>query len=657
MFKRIELRDTAYERRIFQQRMITSLLIFFLVAATLIFRYVNLQVFQHDRFVTESNRNRIHTLPVAPRRGLVYDRNGKLLAENQPSYSLAVTVERSEDLDELLVDLQQLFDIDSRSITKFRQRLRRRTPYQAVPLKFRLDDDEISRFAVNKYRLDGVEIKAQLVRHYPMGEELGHVIGYVGRINQREQEKLFADNQQRVNYAATEHIGKTGLEHFYEPTLHGTVGSQYVETNAHGRVLRVLQQVNPVPGRDLKLSLDAELQSNVHQLMQGKRGSVVVLEVKTGDVLAMVSTPAFDPNPFVTGISREAYALLRDSIDLPLFNRSLQGQYPPGSTIKPIIALAGLHHNVVTEATTINDPGWYQLPNDPRYHRDWKRGGHGSRVDLFTAIVESCDTYFYDLAFKLGIDRIHSFAADFGLGEKTGIDSSSERSGLLPSRVWKRATRQKPWFPGETLNVGIGQGYMLATPLQLAAATAQLAANGVYRPPRFARASNYLIDRDVRRGNEEYLPAQLAEVKSEYWQSIHRAMRAVMHSRDGTAAAAGRGSSYEMAGKTGTAQVIGIAQGEEYDEEAIAERQRDHALFVGFAPYQSPKVALAVIVENGGSGSSAAAPIARQVFDWVMQNDEGEHNEPAPAKSAMPVYANASTPAIRAMAPQQAIGG
>ncbi|MGB5326170.1 MAG: penicillin-binding protein 2 [Pseudomonadales bacterium] len=639
MFKQIELRNMAFERRIFQQRMITSLLVFFAITAMLAYRYTSLQVIHHDRFVTESDRNRIHTLPVAPRRGLVYDRNGKLLAENQPSYSLAVTVERAGELDELLADLQQLFDIDARDIKKFRQRLKRSTPYQAVPLKFRLNDDEISRFAVNRYRLDGVEIKAQLVRHYPMGEVLGHVIGYVGRINQREQDRLAEDDQQRVNYAATDHIGKTGLEHFYERTLHGTVGSQYVETNAHGRVQRVLQQVDPVPGQDLRLSLDAELQAKVYRLMQDKRGSVVVMDIASGDVLSMVSTPGFDPNLFVTGISSEAFAELRDSIDLPMFNRSLQGQYPPGSTIKPIIALAGLNYGVITNSTAIYDPGWYQLPNDPRYHRDWKRSGHGAKVDVFQAVVESCDTFFYDLAYKLGIDRIHAFAAEFGLGSKTGIDTSNERSGLLPSRSWKRATRQKPWFPGETLNIGIGQGYMLATPLQLAVSTAQLAARGVHRRPRIVIAAD-APERGSVTDRAGQLAPELAGVAKEHWDSIHRAMRAVVHSRKGTAAAIAAGSRYEMAGKTGTAQVIGIAQGEEYDEAAIAERQRDHALFVGFAPFEAPRVAVAVIVENGGSGSLAAAPIARQVFDWVLLDARGQEKKPAPAENVMPVYAS-----------------
>ncbi len=640
MLKNHTLKDLAAEKRLFQQRVILSILLFVIAISTLLVRYIDLQYFQYKRFVTESDRNRIHMLPVEPRRGLVYDRNGILLAENQPSYSLTITSERVDDLDELLVDLQQLFDIDSRSIEKFKQRLKRRTPYQAVPLKYRLNGDEISRFAVNRYRFDGVEVQAQLVRHYPLKEQLGHVIGYVGRINATEQEKLFANVQTRQNYAASDYIGKIGLEKYYESELHGLAGAQYVETNAHGRVLRVLQQFDPRPGSDLHLTIDARLQAEIYRLMQGKRGSVVVLDVNTGEVLAMVSAPGYDPNLFVTGISNEDFSRLRDSIDLPLFNRSLQGQYPPGSTIKPMIGLAGLHYDVVTAQNRVRDPGWYQLPNDERFYRDWKRGGHGEGVNLYQAIVESCDVYFYDLAYKLGIDRIHRFMADFGLGSRTGIDSGNERSGLLPSREWKRANKRKPWFPGETLNIGIGQGYMLATPLQLAVATATLASRGDRPVPRFVRRDEAIHSSDSPLADDE-----VSTVSEEHWQQIHYAMESVVHSVRGTAQAVGKDSPYRFAGKTGTAQVIGIAQGEEYDAEAIAERQRDHALFVGFAPLSKPKIAVAVVVENGGSGSSAAAPIARKVFDWFMQNEAPRLRPPnaSPPQYAYNMPTDAST--------------
>lgn len=670
MLKNPTLKDLAAEKRLFQQRMIWSLLLFLIVIAGLFLRYLDLQYFQHKRFVTESDRNRIHMLPVEPRRGLIYDRNGLLLAENQPSYSLAITKERVQDLDELLIDLQQLFDIDNESIEKFQQRLKRRTPYQAVPLKFKLNDDEISRFAVNRYRLDGVEIQAQLVRHYPLPEQFSHTLGYVGRINAKEQEQLFADPVARANYAATDYIGKIGLEQYYESILHGQAGAQYVETNAHGKVLRVLQQFDPKPGQDITLSVDARLQSAIHTMLQGKRGSVVVLDVKSGEVLAMVSVPSYNPNLFVTGISEEDYSELRDSRDLPLFNRSLQGQYPPGSTTKPIIGLAGLHYNVVSPESTVRDPGWYQLPNDERFYRDWKRGGHAEKINMQTAIVESCDVYFYDLSYRLGIDRIHAFMSEFGLGEPTGIDSSNERAGLLPSREWKRASKNKPWFPGETLNAGIGQGYMLATPLQLAVATATLANSGAKPVPSFIRKSgdgsqsesvsqwagevhqkgssgeegSINWRKKLRETRNQALAGDgpgirvsaVASVSEAQWRHIHQSMVNVVHSPKGTAFAISRGSTYRMAGKTGTAQVIGIAQGEQYDEEAIAERQRDHALFVGYAPASNPKVAVSVVIENGGSGSSAAAPIARKVFDWIMENNE---ERTRPLRTGQPLYA------------------
>lgn len=646
MVKNRELRDFVREKRVYQQRMILSLMLFFCLAAILATRYIDLQIFQHARFVTESDRNRIHTLPVAPRRGLIYDRNGVLLAENQPSYNLTLTIERVDNLEELLKDLQQLFDIDNKNIEKFRERIKRRTRYQAVPLKFKLNDDEISRFAVNRYRLNGVEVQAQLVRHYPQGREFSHIVGYVGRINTRDQEKLFVEEKNRINYAATDHVGKIGLEKYYESALHGQVGSQYVETNAHGRVLRVLQQIDPKPGADLKLTVDARLQKEIHKLLDGRRGSVVVLDVKSGGVLSMVSTPSYDPNLFVTGISSEAFGKLRDSVDLPMFNRALQGQYPPGSTIKPIIGLAGLYYKVVRPDSTVADPGWYQLPNDDRYYRDWKKGGHGDLINLSQAIVESCDVYFYDLAYKLGVDRIHEFSSQFGLGKKTAVDSSSERSGLLPSRAWKRENKRKPWFPGETLNIGIGQGYMLVTPMQLAAATATIASRGDSIRPRFVMGGLNEMPESQQANKSSQLSVALdiankQQVLEKDWQYIHNSMEAVVHSPKGTASAIGVDSMYRMAGKTGTAQVIGIAQDAEYDKEAIAERQRDHALFVGFAPLKNPKVAVAVIVENGGSGSTAAAPIARKVFDWVINNEDSKIK---PAKESLPLYAMDSKP-------------
>lgn len=656
------IKDSHTELRLYQQRLTMSLAMVIALMLTLAYRYADLQILQYDTFVTQSERNRVHVQPVAPKRGLIFDRNGVLLADNQPSYSLVVVKERVDNLDQTLTDLQQLFDIDNKSIDKFRQRLNRRTPYQSVPLKFRLSEDEISRFAVNRYRLPGVEIRAQLVRNYPEAGDFTHVVGYVGRINVKDQQELDRYALNKVNYAATDHVGKIGIERFYEPILHGSVGSQHVETNAHGRVLRVLnaaENETPVPGQDLHLYLDAAVQKKITALLNGRRASVIALDPKTGGIIAMVSTPSYDANPFVTGISNNDYTKLRESIDLPLFNRSLQGQYPPGSTIKPIIGLAGLHYRVVSASSSVADPGWYQLPNDDRLYRDWKKGGHASFIDLHDSIAQSCDVYFYDLAYKLGVDRIHEFSAQFGLGERTWIDSTSERSGLLPSREWKKQTRSEPWFPGETLNIGIGQGYMLATPLQLAVATAVIANRGERPVPKLVQqtdalreainqhqqallAAGFNIDSENESSSElntnlnalakhstnplEKLLATFDAanpsftVPDNYWNQIFDAMEAVVHDPvTGTARDISKGINYRMAGKSGTAQVIGIAQDAEYDEEAILERQRDHALFVAFAPIDDPQVAVAVIVENGGGGSTVAGPVARQVIDWVLE--------------------------------------
>lgn len=597
------------EKRLIQQRIVIALLFVFVMLGILIYRYYSLQVTQHEDFVTQSDRNRIQVQPVAPTRGLIYDRNGILLADNRPSFRLSIVKERVKDLDALISTLQSLVEISTSDIDRFKKALRRsRAPYQATPIKLDLSQDEIAKISVNEYRLPGVEVEAELVRYYPHGELLAHTIGYVGRINERELASF--DEEQRQDYSATYSIGKIGIEKYYEDVLLGKVGSQFMETNAHGRALRVLKRDDPTPGKDLHLHLDIELQKAAFNALQGWRAAAVAVDVNTGGILAMVSTPSFDPNLFVTGISYQDYNALNRSLDLPLYNRTIQAQYPPGSTLKPILGLGGLESGLISPQTRIHDPGFYQLSEGERLYRDWKKWGHGSNVDLHQAITESCDTFFYELAVRLGIDRMHPIGAHFGLGSQTGIDMPNERAGLWPSREWKKRHRRLPWYPGDSLNVSIGQGDVLATPLQLAVMTATFANRGTRYEPHLVRR---IDEKEV-----SIKKTDVVEAKIHNWDYVNNAMESVVHGIRGTAKGINKGLTYRIAGKTGTAQVIGIAQDEEYDRDKVAERNRDHALFIAFAPAEKPEIALAVVVENGEHGSSAAAPIARVIFDnWL----------------------------------------
>lgn len=609
MAQLLTLKDTRREILSYGRRTAVALTLV-LVALLLVFaRYFSLQVTQFEAYETQSERNRVQLQALPPKRGLIHDRNGVLVASNRPSHILSVVRERVPDLEQTLAGLAELVTVDEADLEGFRRRLGQSRPYEPVPLRLRLSEAERARLAVNRHRFPGVVVDAQLLRHYPHDALFAHALGYVGRINEREAERLDASN-----YRGTFHIGKVGIEKRYESVLHGEAGYQNVETNAHGRVLRVLERFDPVPGGDLALHLDTRLQRIATEALGDQRGAVVALDPGTGGVLAMVSTPSFNGNLFVNGISSRNYGALRDSPDVPLFNRAVQGQYPPGSTIKPLMALAGLETGLVTPESTVPDPGWYRLPGDSRRYRDWilriRGTGHAPRVDLQMALAESCDVYFYDLARRLTVDRMQTQLAPFGLGELTGIDTTGERRGVLPSTSWKRAVLGQPWYPGETLSVGIGQGYMLATPLQLAAATAAIATRGIYRPPRLVQS----VD------GEPLPPAEPRRIEAEaaHWEAIHAGMRAVVHGQRGTARQVAGGLRYTMAGKTGTAQVIGIAQDEVYDEDEIAERHRNHGLFIAFAPLEAPTIAVAVIVENGG-GSSAASPIAREVIDgWLV---------------------------------------
>jgi penicillin-binding protein 2 len=501
--------------------------------------------------------------------------------------------------------LGELVALSPEDIERFHSQRRRRRPYEPVPLKLQLSDQEMAVVAVNRHALPGVTIDAQLTRYYPHGDLFSHVLGYVGRISERELNEIDEDL-----YRGTVHIGKVGLERRYEAVLHGKPGYRNVEANAHGRVLRVLDEQPSVDGVDLRLSLDIDLQRVADEALGDQRGAVVAMDPRTGGILALVSKPSFDGNLFVNGISRSDYAALRDSHDTPLLNRAVQGQYPPGSTVKPMIGLAGLQRGLVQPDTTVADPGWYRLPGDSRRYRDWilriRGTGHAPKVDLRMAIAESCDVYYYDLAHRMGIDAMAESLAPYGFGERTGIDTTSERSGILPSSDWKRGAMGQPWYPGETLSAGIGQGYMLTTPVQLAQAVTVVANRGESFVPSLVQRVNDLPVSGVRR---PFLRAEPAN-----WAAVIAGMMDVVHHPRGTAARIGRGLEYTIAGKTGTSQVIGIAQDEVYNEDEIAERHRNHGWFVAFAPVDEPEIVVVVLAENGG-GSSAAYPVARQVLD------------------------------------------
>ncbi len=604
------LKDYLRESRLFQNRALVSVAIVIFLLLALAMRLIDLQVFNHRHFTTLSQDNRVKVLPLPPTRGLVFDRNGVILAQNLPTFSLEVTPERVQDMDKTLDELGKIVVIDESDRKRFDRLRRQGRRFDSIPIRVRLEEEEVARLAANRHLFPGVEIQAKLLRHYPMEDKTAHAVGYVGRINERELKQI--DNSA---YSGTSHIGKTGVEKSYESILHGKVGLQQVEVNALGRVIRVLQSSAPTPGQNLHLSLDAGLQHAAMAAFGDETGAAVAIEPITGAILALVSNPGFDPNLFVEGISSKDYNALQSSEAKPLFNRAIRGQYPPGSTVKPFIGLAGLESSTIGSSQKNYCPGFYQLPGHSHKYRDWRRGGHGS-VAIEDAIIQSCDVYFYALAHQLGIDKLHDFLERFGFGSKSGADITGERPGLLPSREWKRRKRNAPWYPGETLITGIGQGYMLATPLQLAHATAILAGDGVKRPPRVVRM---MADSNGTMALPPNSVAQetLKKVNPTHWETVIEAMTQVIEGQRGTARSI-RSDQFRIAGKTGTAQVFTVKQDEEYDEEKIEKKMRDHALFVAFAPVEEPRIAVAVIVENGGHGGSVAAPIAKRIMDYYL---------------------------------------
>ena len=616
MMRRAVIKNHTLEAQLFKRRALVAAVFSVLMLLLLLSRLVYLQFFEFSHFSSLSDNNRVRLTPLVPNRGLIYDRNGVVLAENRASYQLELIPEQVKDMAATLSGLGEIVRLDESTLKRFKKLLKKSRRFEWVPLRTKLSEEEVARLAVNRHRFPGVEVNARLSRYYPLGERMAHVIGYVGRIDDEDEKRI-----DPANYKGTTHIGKNGLERYYEGLLHGMVGYKNNEVNVQGRELRVLDKTPPIPGNNLWLTLDSRLQAIAEEQLRGYNGSVVVMEPHTGEILAMASMPAYDPNLFVHGISHKNYERLRDSPDRPLFNRAIMGQYPPGSTIKPFVGLGGLETKSIGHKEKIPCIGHYLLPNEERKYRDWKKTGHG-HIDLDDSLAQSCDVYYYELSYRMGINKIHDFMYKFGFGEKTGVDLLGERAGLLPSREWKKRVKHKIWYPGETLITGIGQGYMLATPMQLAAATSILGMRGEVRQPHLlAKVQEATSEEKTIINWAAKEPVKLHREAN--WRHVIKGMVSVVHGLRGTARSSGYGLNFKMAGKTGTAQVFGIAQDAKYDEKTIAKKLRDHALFVAFAPHKDPEIAIAVIAENGGHGSGVAAPIARKVLDeWVRIKQE-----------------------------------
>jgi penicillin-binding protein 2 len=621
MSSSLSIKDSFSERRLFSGRALLLFVIAALLVLILVGRLVQLQVLDYETYQTRSDENRIQVQPLAPPRGLIYDRQGVLLADNRSQVSLSIVRERVGDFDLLIQELRLLLDVSDADLEGFSNRLkRRRRPFEPIALKLVLSEEEQAVLAVNRHRLKGVEVTPQLVRNYPFASLFAHTVGSVRRISEDDLQRLDS-----VRYSATKFVGRRGVEQFYERSLHGEVGYRRVETDAHGLVRRELEVNRPTAGQNITLHLDSRLQIAASAALGDRRGAIVALDTRSGGVLAMISSPAYDPNAFVLGISTEQYRELTGSRDTPLFNRAINGQYAPGSTFKPVVGLAALSNGVVDWEEEIDDRGAFRLPGQKRIYRDWSwtqnnSGGQGI-TNLHRAIYRSSNVFFYDLATRMDVDDLSAFAAQFGYGQITSVDIPGASAGLLPTRLWKRGAKGEPWYPGDNVNYGIGQGDLLVTPLQLATAASVIANRGKWVRPRMLLASDSpLIESDPPR------PMPRVQGPSpDDWERMVDAMEDVVHRgnkgyrQNGTAwAYIGRDISYRMAGKSGTAQVVGIKQGEEYDEEELDEYQRKHAWFIAFAPADNPMVAVAVLVENGGGGSSVAAPVAREVLDAFL---------------------------------------
>ena len=638
---RPEVKDHLYEQYHFKLRLGFTAFAVIGLFVLLAFRFFYLQIAQYAHYQTLAENNRISLLPIVANRGLIIDKNGVVLAHNFFVYTLEITPSKVKDLEATITGLSQFVEIgalDRKRFNKFRAQSRN---FESLPIRTHLNELEAAKFAVNHYRFPGVEIKSRLFRHYPLGKLGSHMVGYIGRINDNDLVGL-EKSDQLSNYKGSDHIGKSGLEQFYESYLHGTTGFQQVEIDADGHAVRVLSSTSPTPGDNLILSADSKMQEIAETAFGNRRGALVAINPKTGEVLSFVSMPTFDANLFVDGIDLDNWKSLNDSLDKPLINRPLRGIYPPGSTFKPFVALAGLENGKRTPPFSIQDSGFFTLPNSTHHYRDWKPGGHGM-VDIQRAITISCDTFFYGLAMELGIEKLSAFVGHFGFGRLSGLDIKGENAGLLPTPDWKQRRFKQPWYQGETVITGIGQGYTLVTPMQLAQATAILANNGVAMKPHLVSKIEKAIT------GQPLVIAPLIqdkiEINAENLEIVKRGMVAVTLP-GGTAASIGANAPYSIAAKTGTAQVVGIRQNEKYNASSIDERHRDHALFIAYAPAENPTIALAVIVENGGHGGSAAGPIARKVMDYYLLGKVPEVEAAGADKkpSVSTARNNASTP-------------
>ena len=607
------VKDDVQESQLFSNRAATAFLLIVLATLLLCLRYVYLQVVSHDEFSTRSISNRVRIVPVAPNRGLIYDRRGRPVAENLPAYRLELVPEKVEDLEGTILALSRIIDLPVDAVEKFQKNRVRHRVFDSVPLKFNLNEAEVARFAVDRHKFAGVEVVPYLARHYPYGELLTHVLGYVGRLDEEDVMRVDAGN-----YRGTTHIGKSGIERYYEDRLHGVSGIEKIETNAQGRVLSVLERQDPAHGDDLILSLDVQIQQAAWDALGDRAGAVVAMDPNNGSVLAMVSKPSFDANLFVHGISAERYGEILNAPNRPLFNRALLGGYEPGSTFKPFVGLAGLELEVITPDKQVFSSGNYYMPGGARPYRDWKKGGHGW-VDILGALEQSVNTFFYQLAYEIGIDELHDYLARFGFGDRTGLDLLGENRGVLPSRQWKRGQYGLPWYPGETVISGIGQGFNVVTPVQLATALSALVNGGARYSPRLLFASKRLGDEQAQRMVAP-LAQQIPVRDPANWAIVQEGMRRVVHGEQGTARAIKPDSGFQIAGKSGTAQVVAQEEGTDHQSSETAMNLRHHALFIAYAPFSRPGIVVAAVVEHGGGGSRQAAPVARAVIDaWLNQ--------------------------------------